>query len=309
MSLVLALNARGSARVAQANEDSGERALHRARLEHWLSVAGLSDDWEIEKLRWGSDPSPAATGNHQVLRLELRFRREGGEGKEFLHSLESYQATYGDSAPGRVFFQLIHECHAGLREAVVTLRVVQRDYVVFFDPLRGDLSMQPRTDRSYSKEVPLELPKSATAGALQASLGTLANPNRRALSALIDSFLHDYFRSANRQANMAEPRIDPDDVENRDHDHVGYVVSGIRSQVLKDRQNWEKVEISLYVVQAPSGLKLLCHFDGYYAAGRGRHLPEDDAYEDMRKEFQNQLKGFADGFLLQLQKRIEKEPR
>ena len=305
MIFVLSLGALVQPIAAQATDDSGERALHRARLEHWLAVVGLSDAWEIEKLRWGPDPSPTATTHHEVLRLELRFSRGGGdqgvEDKEFLRSLESYQATYGDSAPERIFYQLIHECHVGLREAVVILRVVRTDYMVFFDPGIGDLSMQPRTDRSYSREVPFELPKIAAGSGLQASLGTLANPDRRAISALVDTFLHDYFKNANRQANMSEPRIDPDDVENRDHDHVGYVISGIRGQVLKDRQNWEKIEISLNVVQAPSGMKLLSHFDGYFAVGMGHHLPDDDAYEDMRKNFRDQLKGFADGFLLQLQ--------
>jgi hypothetical protein len=279
---------------------------HEASLNRWLEVSGLSKDWELEKLRWGPDPSPIAAENHQALRLELRFRNESTnqeeEDKRFQQHLATYQADYGEAAPQRIFNKLIHECHVSVRDSAITLRVLQRDYVVFFDPA-GGLLMQPKGDRSYAKEVPLELPAIAT-GTQMRGLGTANNPDRRALSALIGNFVRDYFTGVNRKANMPEPTFDPDDVDNRDHDHIGFVITGIRGQILTGQKYWEQLEISLDVVQAPSGLKLLCHIDGYYAGGMGNNRPSPEAYQDMRKQFQGPLKAFSDRVLLELQKRI-----
>lgn len=292
----------------QESHDSEELVSHRARLQRWMVVAGLSKDWEIEKLRWANDPSPIAMEDHKALLLELRFLFEGmdqaGEDKRFQQSLEAYQSAHGEAAPERIFYKLIHECHVSRQEAVVTFRVLQRDYVVFFDPAIGEPRMQLKTDRSYSTEVPLELPGIATGR--QTLLRAATVPDRRALSGLIETFVREYFTAANHKANLATPKFDPDNVQNRDHDHVGFTISGVKSQILTSKKYWEQIEISLDMVQAPSGLKLLCHIDGYYASGIGPRLPDDDAYEDMRKGFQGQLITFTDGFLSQLQKRIEK---
>jgi len=289
-------------------ETSDPLVSHQTKLEHWLALAGLSKYWVIEKLRWGSNPSPIATDNHDVLRLELRLRDVSGDqntgDQEFQRHLDAYEREYGESAPERIFYRLIHECQVGRRDAVVTLRIVRQDYVVFFDPARGEVLLQPREDRSISREVPLDLTSLATGPRLQSSLRTANLPDRQALSESMRAFLRDYFTSANRRANMPDPKFDSE-IDNRDHDHVGFVISGIKSQVLRSRNYWEMIDISLDVVQAPSGVKLLCHIDGYYAGGLGRRLPDEDAYEDMRKGFQDQLRIFADGLLSQLQKRIE----
>jgi hypothetical protein len=295
--------------AAQATREPEALAPHKASLQRWLAQADLSKDLAVEKLRWDSHPAPDAAKNQEALRLELRFLTkdtdQAAEDKRFQQFLERYQTAYGETALERVFYKLIHECQVTRQEAAVTIRVIQKDYVLFFDPATADLRLQAKADRSIPKEVPLDLSRSAATGRSQASLGTLQATDRRALTGAIDGFLRDYFGAANHKANLPGPKFDPDDVQNRDHDHVGFVVRGIKSQVLTQRNYWEEIEISIDVVQAPSGLKLMCHIDGYYAGGIGSRLPDEDAYEDMRKTYKGQLKTFADGLLLQLQRRIE----
>lgn len=294
---------------ARATHDAGALAAHKASLQRWLAQVDLSRDLKVEKLRWGSDPAPKAAENQEALRLELRFLTnatdQNTEDKRFNQFLDRYQTAYGETALERVFYKLIHECQVGPQEAVITIRVVERDHVVFFDPATAELLMQFKADRSIPKEVPLQLPRAASAGRLQTSLGTSNAPDRRALTGLIDSFVRDYFTAANRQAHLSGPKFAPDGVENRDRDHVGFIVSGIKSQVLTTKNYWEEIEISIDVVEAPSGLKLVCHIDGYYAGGVGSKLPDEEAYEDMRKGYQGQLQTFVDGFLSRLQNHIE----
>jgi len=295
--------------ASQSARDSEALGSHRANLRQWLQRAELANDLEVEKLRRALNPATDAANPHEVFQLELRFLTQDTDQEEsntrFEQFLDQYRAKYDESLPERIFYRLIHECQLSRQEAAVTIRVAQRDYVIFFDSATAHLVMKARVDRSISKEVPLDLSRSVGSDWPPTTLVAAQIPDRRALASLVESFLCNYFRAANRRANMSEPRFVPDDVENRDHDHVGFIVSGVKSQVLTTKNYWEEIEISIDVVQAPSGLKLVCHIDGYYAGGIGSKLPDEDAYEDMRRNYSAQLRSFADYILLKLQKRIE----
>jgi hypothetical protein len=282
---------------------------HTTSLRHWMETVALGDRLELEKLRWVSHLAGDSEKSRDALQLDLRFLTEGSsqenEDSRFRDFLDGYSTTYGETVPERVFYKLVHECGISRQDAIVTIRIVRKDYVIFTDPATSELAVRTRADRGISKEVPLELPSHVATGQPSALSITPRTLDRRAVATLIDSFLRDYFRAANRRANLPEPIFNPDDVENRDHDHVGFVVHGLKSQVLTSNNYWEEIELSIDLVQAPSGVKLVCHVDGYYAGGIGRKAPDESAYEDMRRSYFPQLKTFTDGLLLQLQKHIE----
>ncbi len=283
--------------------------FHTTSLRHWMETVTLGDSLELEKLRWVSHLVSDSGKSQDALQLDLRFLTEGSsqedEDSRFQDFLDGYSTTHGETVPERVFYKLVHECGIGQQDAIVTVRVVRKDYVIFIDPATSELAVRTRTDRGISKEVPLDLPSHAAIGQPATLSVTPRALDRRALTMLIDSFLRDYFRVANRRTNLPEPIFSPDDVENRDHDHVGFVVRGLKSQVLTSKNYWEEIELSIDLVQAPGGVKLICHVDAYYAGGIGSKAPDESAYEDMRRSYFPQLKTFTDGLLLQLQRHIE----
>jgi hypothetical protein len=273
----------------------------RGAVERWITADGLSESFEVQKLRWGTradDPSA------QWLKLELRFLTQGTdqdhEDQRFLCRLEEYQGTVGLPLPEALFYKLVHLAQIPRGDAYVAIGVLGRTFETLRDRNSGRIVFRETEDRLVRRPLMLQGviapgPERKAEASLRVGAGSDDLPRR------VQRYLQDYFLLKNKTAGLKPPQVQLKPLE---QDYVGMEVAGIRKVVVTDKNYWEQLQISIEIRNDGGERRAVCYLDGKYASGIGLRLPAADAYTDMDPAFRPELEGFVDALLHGLQEHL-----
>ncbi|MCP4352203.1 MAG: VWA domain-containing protein [Desulfobacterales bacterium] len=71
-----------------------------------------------------------------------------------------------------------------------------------------------------------------------------------------------------------------------DNYKISFIISGIKNEILKDMNKWEKIELDIYLININI---FLLYIDAYYSPGLGSTEPKFFSYIDMEKTYHKEL--------------------
>jgi hypothetical protein len=273
----------------------------RGAVEGWIMADGLSESFEVQKLRWGSradDPSA------HWLKLELRFLTQGTdqdlEDRRFLRRLEEYRGTAGLTLPEALFYKLVHLSQIPRGDAYVAIGVLGRTFETLRDQNSGRIIFRETEERLIRR--PLMLQGVVAPGPERKAEAPLrVGDSSDDLPRRVQLYLQDYFSLKNKAAGLKPPQVQLKPLE---QDYVGMEVAGIRKVVVTDKNYWEQLQISIEIRKDGGEPRAVCYLDGKYASGIGLRLPAADAYTDMDPAYRLELERFVDALLRGLQEHL-----
>jgi len=274
---------------AESRQQSADWSRQTKALMQWAEDSKLAAEWQFPReLRRIDHPS----GVGEAWTLDVRFKHlpsepdDDQEIRRFEKFMTAYHRSQGLSFPDKVFYKFVQIFDLPQEDAVVHFHIGTNDLAVFVNRESGGLISRLRKSRfaqeSASIKLPEDLPQARNLRATVRKTGTTVDWPPR-----IRDFLEDYFRKANLNARLPEPRIVP----NCRGNHVGLTVSGLRSQVFTNGMYWEKIQVETDVWAVTDGIQVSANIDGSYASGvPGFGLPSDypgNADHDYPKELKD----------------------
>ncbi|WP_147289961.1 hypothetical protein [Crenobacter cavernae] len=129
---------------------------------------------------------------------------------------------------------------------------------------------------SFGTTLPVPIKKGVLSGSQQLPLSTMG------IGPSILAFLQEYLKVSKREINALT--LDPDFAE--------VIVRGLKGRTIHGGSLWERLQISFFVTQAPSGPFLRASIDGRVASGLGAY-PPDSQFTDMEPQYTLDLTEFT----------------
>lgn len=294
----------GTGQAPSHSDLSADRKI----LDDWLQASGLSKDFEILKLR---SVTPAGEGASAAseMKLELRFLPAGfdemQEETRFQQFLRGYEAKHLEALPEKLFYKFVQLEGVPRRNASLHFHVLAADYSVFWDPGVRSLVMQRGTDKMV--RVPIQVSPSLAAGVggrLNAPLNTPTESDVRKISSAIQQFLEHYYREANRKSGLPTLLLHADSSED---DSVRMEVAGIKGEILKADNRWEKIGVWVEIKQLDNHWKLVLYLNAWIAAGLGTR-PPTGYEEDAERQHRAELELYGRDLLSKIRESLEEHP-
>jgi len=281
---------------------------NEARVNAWLTSAGLKSNIEIIRTGDGPHPDPHFAFDGMIQHLELRFvtadSDRAAEAARFQKLLDDYQRDHATALSEKLLHEFADILALDPRNACVDLHLYGTIYHVYVSRSDGSLVVSKEKERSPTYDVfAVNIPALAPQEQFRTHLGRQSAPDPKAVRDSVEMALRAYLGSVQPKGGP-KPEIFPD--VHRQDGFLRMFVKGAKGMVTDGY--WEWLDIAVFFHQDPTVEKgkeslwdFVCNVEVKYASSPHETHPTDADSADPRRvaEFRTRL-------IQQLQARLEK---